>query len=511
MAEGAILLPERDLGAYANLPDAPNAAPPMDRPTDVPDLGAYADLPDTSPTPATDRETGSPDLGAYAGLPDKSQLGDYAALPDVPKPIGAATATALAESPTEPPPPREEIRAPEARDQPRLLLAGIERLTDKLFEPGQPSGATIVSPETAAVPVGIFAGGARTAAKILSSVTGNQKYKEAEKGVEEAVAGAASGFTDLDSIAGLLSFAVPGVAETYAVNVLSKLPDQFGHLKDTIKEHGLISKESAVAATQAGIQDLMGFLAGHGAKLTKLNKPAAPGSAKDLMQKRVAGEESPIAGPALVGEKGNIVASGPIGATHADLMRAAIGTPHEEAVMEAFGKDEGHKFLDTAGNIWDREPAASIAVRAGQVPDTVTKLQSEDLIKGGEQPSATEEGKVAEDIRQEPEDRVEGGQAKEAGVSDRIQPAAEVRPEEVAPISEPTSAELGKETPSEPSIAAPAVEPEAAKPVPKPPQFAPKSKEPTILNVQGKSYKGKTEAEAWEKAQKRLGALHAAE
>jgi hypothetical protein len=82
------------------------------------------------------------------------------------------------------------------------------------------------------------------------------------QGVAESTAGALSSFSAPGALAQLPAFAVPGVAETYALNVIHDLPDQGRKLLETANKYGWLSKETGQIATEYGIQDLTAFLAG---------------------------------------------------------------------------------------------------------------------------------------------------------------------------------------------------------------------------------------------------------
>lgn len=83
-------------------------------------------------------------------------------------------------------------------------------------------------------------------------------------GLSEGMASAISSFSEPGQLAILPAFAVPGVAETYVLDVLHGLPDQGKHLWDAIQQYGLNSKEVGSLAAQYGITDLTAFLAAKG-------------------------------------------------------------------------------------------------------------------------------------------------------------------------------------------------------------------------------------------------------
>lgn len=85
---------------------------------------------------------------------------------------------------------------------------------------------------------------------------------EFAKGMAGATSEAVSGLSNPATLAQIPAFAVPGVAETFAANQIAELPKQGTKLADVLSEHGLFSKESGQALTEAGIQDAMALLAG---------------------------------------------------------------------------------------------------------------------------------------------------------------------------------------------------------------------------------------------------------
>lgn len=88
---------------------------------------------------------------------------------------------------------------------------------------------------------------------------------------------------------------------------------------------------------------------------------------------------SRIEGPALVDTDGNVIAQGKIGETHKDLLDRAMSGPDAERVLEAFTNDAQHVFLDDVGNVLNREQAAPVGIKSGQLPDGTTKVESQML------------------------------------------------------------------------------------------------------------------------------------
>lgn len=164
-------------------------------------------------------------------------------------------------------PRREEIKTPTAADAPYRFVASAGRLTDALFAPGEATQHPIISPEVAKFGTDLAATPARLVASGLEKITG-RPYSRSEKGIEQGIASTASGFS-LENLASLPAFAVPGVAETFAANVLAKLPEQYGGVKDAIQQHGLFSAETAKAFTDAGIQDVTALLGLKGAGVAR--------------------------------------------------------------------------------------------------------------------------------------------------------------------------------------------------------------------------------------------------
>lgn len=131
----------------------------------------------------------------------------------------------------------------------------------------------LISPETAGKIIGelpTYAGGGT----------------EIGKGIASGAASTLSGFSNPVALASLPAFAVPGVAETYAANVLSDVPKQAEKLGAIAGEHGIASKEFAQAATEAGIVDLTGLAAG-------LHSPAVKQARLSESLKQIIGGEEP--------------------------------------------------------------------------------------------------------------------------------------------------------------------------------------------------------------------------
>lgn len=82
------------------------------------------------------------------------------------------------------------------------------------------------------------------------------------RGIAEGTAGALSSFSNPEALAQLPAFAVPGVAETYALNTAAAVPKQAEQLGTIAGESGMLSKEFGKAATEAAITDLTGAAAG---------------------------------------------------------------------------------------------------------------------------------------------------------------------------------------------------------------------------------------------------------
>lgn len=245
------------------------------------------------------------------------------------------------------------------------------------------------------------------------------------QGATESLSNALSSLTSPGTLAQLPAFAVPGVAETFAANVLHDVPKQAEKLGTVVGEHGLFSKEAGAAFGEAGITDLMGLLAGKSgtagrfrstaseiaAAPTTLSEklapvlgettaaeprtevptpvaptaaPAAPESvlaptSPETAAPAITPEGTRIEGPALVDPDGNVIIQGKLGETHADLLKQASEGPDAEKALVAFENDAQHVFVDDQGNVLNREQAAPIGVKAGQLPEGTTKVESQML------------------------------------------------------------------------------------------------------------------------------------
>lgn len=239
------------------------------------------------------------------------------------------------------------------------------------------------------------------------------------KGATETAANAISSLTAPGQLAQLPAFAVPGVAETFALNTAHDIPKQAEKLGTVVGEHGLASKEAGAAFGEAGIQDLMGLLAGKSGtaaralKSPRLSETLAPiigerpveeVSAPGLKSPEPVAEATTVAptapestlapvtspevakplgtrieGPALVDTEGNVIIQGKVGETHADLLAKASSGPDAEKALEAFTNDAQHVFVDDQGNTLNREQAAPIGVASGQLPEGTVKVESQML------------------------------------------------------------------------------------------------------------------------------------
>lgn len=271
------------------------------------------------------------------------------------------------------------------------------------------------------------------------------------QGATESLSSALSSLTAPGTLAQLPAFAVPGVAETFAANVLHDVPKQFEKLGTVVGEHGLFSKEAGAAFGEAGITDLMGLLAGKSgtagrfrstageiaAAPTTLSEnlapvlgktattepivrteqdrlddefsarqqrtadletefqrrnsleapaiaPAAPESviaptSPETAAAPITPEGTRIEGPALVDPDGNVIIQGKLGETHADLLKQASEDPDAEKALAAFENDAQHVFVDDQGNVLNREQAAPVGVKAGQLPEGTVKVESQML------------------------------------------------------------------------------------------------------------------------------------
>jgi hypothetical protein len=152
----------------------------------------------------------------------------------------------------------EQIRATGPQDASLDILHSINKWSGKLLEPGKTSAA-MLTPETAKKAID-FLIASLPGGELTQALTG-----KVGEGVVESVADAASGATVPENMAMIPAMAlIPGLAEAYAINVLTDLPQQYGALSDSIKKYGLVSKETAATATRLGITDIMGFLAAKG-------------------------------------------------------------------------------------------------------------------------------------------------------------------------------------------------------------------------------------------------------
>jgi hypothetical protein len=271
---------------------------------------------------------------------------------------------------------------------------------------------------------------------------------ELGKGIASGTSEALSEVSKPGTLAQLPAFAVPGVAETYAANVLADVPKQVRTVGETIQQHGIFSEETGKALAEAGIQDITGLLAGKTGKaakgglhetITSLFEPKRPvtepikpeevkPSGKETQRQDEAqrqgkkgdgllAETAPgvqpapapgtrIAGPALVDAEGNIVEQGKLGETHADLLDRALGGPNEEKAMAAMLEDKQHAFVDENGNVIKpqgeepgyREAAARVGVASKQLPEGTKRVQSEMLQAP---PSPQETQPVQFDLRTE--------------------------------------------------------------------------------------------------------------
>lgn len=175
----------------------------------------------------------------------------------------------------EPTPRLEEIKP--TPDDAFTALAALSRGSEALLKPGSAKETSIVSPEVAKVAADHITAPARLVGKVLGG-----DYQKFTEGMSQSVADNISGFS-LESLASLPAFAVPGVAEIFVANVASKLPEQYGRIKEAVQQHGAFSTETAKAATDAGITDLMGFFALHGSP--KARATFREGLQSDLISK----------------------------------------------------------------------------------------------------------------------------------------------------------------------------------------------------------------------------------
>lgn len=253
------------------------------------------------------------------------------------------------------------------------------------------------------------------------------------KGATEATAEALSSFSSPAAIAQLPAFAVPGVAQTFAANVLADVPRQAERLGTAVGEHGVASQEVGKVAAEAGIEGLMGILAGKGrTKIGPLREQLAtltgervprrveePVRAAELAAEQpVVPGEVPVEGrPVEIppGSPESILAS-PASPEAVPQPRAIVGrvlTDAENAVMaegtgphsslfgealpkyleknpEADPTSMLHQFRDSEGGILNRAEAWQVAKEANQIKPEVLEqkkneanpeLQSQDLIE----------------------------------------------------------------------------------------------------------------------------------
>lgn len=256
--------PVEDFGRFnAGLQDAPPG-----------DFGKFTDAalaptpppPVPSPTPASDTAALDIPVSVPQNVPQRT--------------LEPASSAAMDATPVAP----EIIRPVTLSDEPAIFLHKLSTGIDAALAPGHES-SPLVSQEVAGVGVRLAGGGARTVANFLEKITG-KPYSAAEAGVESALTQGVSDFSRPEGIASLLAFAVPGVADAYAAGVVAKLPEQYGHLKDSIERYGLVSAETARAATEAGIQDLFGFIAAKSAPHAKFKSGKITGepNAKQIVE-----------------------------------------------------------------------------------------------------------------------------------------------------------------------------------------------------------------------------------
>lgn len=129
--------------------------------------------------------------------------------------------------------------------------------------------------------------------------------------------------------------------------------------------------------------------------------PAAPESivapvSPETATAPITPEGTRIEGPALVDTDGNVIIQGKLGETHADLMKQAMAGPDAEKAIAAFENDAQHVFVNDQGNVLNREQAAPVGVKAGQIPEGTTKVESQ-MLKA-EEPAATTEAPAPEAV-----------------------------------------------------------------------------------------------------------------
>lgn len=332
------------------------------------------------------------------------------------------------------------------------------------------------------------------------------------KGATESTANAISSLSSPAALAQLPAFAVPGVAETFALNTAHDIPKQAEKLGTVVGEHGLASREAGAAFWEAGIQDLMGILAGktgtaaRALKSPRLSETLAPiigerpveevsalglKSSEPVAEAPVIAPTAPepilvpvtspeaakplgtrIEGPALVDTEGNVIIQGKVGETHADLMKQAMEGPDAEKAITAFENDAQHVFVDDQGNTLNREQAAPIGVASGQLPEGTVKVESQ-MLKAEELPPEVGESSLPNSSETIP---VSTSQAETAAQGD---PASRLRPEilspELAPETVPPSDLPSQQRPSSDGITS---SPALAKEIMSPGPGAASAKEP---------------------------------
>lgn len=177
----------------------------------------------------------------------------------------------------------EEIKP--TPDDWHTALAALSRSTDEILAPGSKYQTELVSPEVAHAAASYVAAPARLVGKVLGG-----RYQAIADGMQSAMADVIGGQT-LESLAALPSFAVPGVAETFAVNTAAKLPEQYGRIKESIKKNGVFSAETARVAVASGVQDLMGLLALH--STPKVRDALREGIKNDITEAQPKPNETP--------------------------------------------------------------------------------------------------------------------------------------------------------------------------------------------------------------------------
>lgn len=189
------------------------------------------------------------------------------------------------------------------------LRESLGKVLGKAQDIGKEAFSDILPPEIMQTLFGGTASGQRESEKVPSLVSpaaakefvgdlpawaGGQT--EFVQGATAKLSDAVSGLFKPATLASLPAFAVPGVAETYAANVATEVPKQVETLTDTIKKTGIFSKETGGALAEAGIQDLMGILAGKSgtaARYRAVEKQIGPGAApaKPAIEQAPKGQE----------------------------------------------------------------------------------------------------------------------------------------------------------------------------------------------------------------------------